>query len=129
MSQGFESSDAASHVVHSTARAPRRKVAEGDKAEPTLVRRRRKGRSEGEEPSHVESIRLKTGMSQRGFWKMFGVSQSAGCRYESENRSIPGPVLMLVAGFDKGLITRSMLADLRVVARAALVDAKDGVEA
>ena len=65
----------------------------------------------------VKEIRKRTGHSQRGFWPLFGVTQTAGCRYEKDGREVPTPVLMLVLGYGEGVISRAMLADLKELVR------------
>jgi DNA-binding transcriptional regulator YiaG len=43
----------------------------------------------------VRLLRKKSGMNQREFWSLFGVTQSGGSRYES-GRDLPGPLNVLL---------------------------------
>ena len=41
-------------------------------------------------------VRAEFDLTQPQFWHPLGVSQSAGCRYETGSRSLPGPLRKLV---------------------------------
>lgn len=55
-------------------------------------------------PSDLADCRNKLGLTQTEFWRRFGVTQSAGSRYESE-RNIPTPLKLLIRLHLNGLIT------------------------
>ena len=59
--------------------------------------------------------REKSGMNQTEFWRMFGITQSCGSRYES-GRNIPKPVKMLMA-FILGYASLAALEDGTLVDR------------
>lgn len=48
--------------------------------------------------------RSTSSMNQRDFWRQYGVTQSSGSRYESEDHPIPLPVRMLIA-LETGMAT------------------------
>lgn len=111
--QAFDAKDeAAASLEHETARVPRRRVGTGDKAGKGRSRRGVR-KDDGKPVTAVKAIRDRLGHSQRGFWPIFGVTQAAGCRYESDSREIPMPVLMLVLGYAEGKISRALLTDLK----------------
>lgn len=118
MDKGFDDADTASHVEQPTARVQRKRVPEPREAKQSTIRKRRGG-DPSEEPSWIRAIRERSGISQRAFWPIFGASQGAGCRYESETRQIPMAVQMLLVGFDKGLINRGLLIDLKAKVQEA----------
>lgn len=47
-----------------------------------------------------KAIRKSLDMTQEHFWRLFGVTQSGGCRYE-RGRSIPKPVKILLTSATK----------------------------
>ena len=59
--------------------------------------------------SDIGKYRKARGETQSEFWSRFGVTQSAGSRYES-GRSVPKPVRLLMHLFDAGRITDADLA-------------------
>jgi hypothetical protein len=50
--------------------------------------------------------------TQSEFWARFGVTQSAGSRYEIDSRSTPKSVLMLVIAFALGIVSQDDLERL-----------------
>ncbi len=56
-------------------------------------------------------LRKSAGASQTEFWKKFGVSQSAGCRYES-GRNMPTPLRVLMQAWIDKLVDDAALARL-----------------
>ncbi len=61
--------------------------------------------------SNVRNIRQSTGLNQSVFWSKFGVTQSAGSRYESD-RSLPAPLKLLMQAWLDKVIDDEMLAKL-----------------
>jgi predicted transcriptional regulator len=55
-------------------------------------------------PESLADFRNKLGINQTVFWQRYGVTQSAGSRYES-GRSIPKPLRLLVRLHLNGVIT------------------------
>jgi transcriptional regulator with XRE-family HTH domain len=43
----------------------------------------------------AKALRLQAGLSQAAFWEPLGITQSAGCRYES-GQTVPGPIRILL---------------------------------
>jgi len=69
--------------------------------------------------SNVRNIRQSTGLNQSVFWSRFGVTQSAGSRYESD-RSLPAPLKLLMQAWLDKVVDDAMLAKLAAkVARAS----------
>lgn len=62
----------------------------------------------------LRAYRESLGENQTTFWNRFGVTQSAGSRYES-GRELPAPTAMLVLAFADGLINEIALARLRKI--------------
>ncbi len=56
-------------------------------------------------------LRKASGMNQTEFWKRFGVTQSAGSRYES-GRSLPRPLKLLMQAQIDGAFDEATLARL-----------------
>lgn len=111
---------AAADLEHPTARATRRRVsyrADVIKSASELACSADGAPEESAVAAAVKEIRKRMGHSQRGFWPLFGVTQTAGCRYEKDGREVPTPVLMLVLGYGEGVISRAMLSDLRELVR------------
>jgi hypothetical protein len=111
---------AAADLEHPTARATRRRVSYRPEAGESASAGTGGADGQPEESAMaaaVKEIRKRTGHSQRGFWPLFGVTQTAGCRYEKDGREVPTPVLMLVLGYGEGVISRAMLADLKELVR------------
>lgn len=48
------------------------------------------------EPGEISRFRQALNLNQAHFWVPLGVTQSAGSRYEQENRMIPQPVATLI---------------------------------
>ena len=44
----------------------------------------------------VSALRTRLSLTQREFWKRVGMTQSAGCRYERGNRTLPKTTQMLI---------------------------------
>lgn len=63
-------------------------------------------------------LRKVSGMNQTEFWKRFGVTQSAGSRYES-GRSLPRPLKVLMQAQIDGAIDEATLARLLKKATSA----------
>lgn len=63
----------------------------------------------------LRAYRMSRNANQTEFWGRFGVTQSAGSRYES-GRELPAPTAMLVLAFADGLINEIALARLRKIA-------------
>ncbi len=63
-------------------------------------------------------LRKASGMNQTEFWKRFGVTQSAGSRYES-GRSLPRPLRVLMQARIDGAIDEATLARLLKKATSA----------
>ncbi|PZA16117.1 XRE family transcriptional regulator [Azoarcus communis] len=65
----------------------------------------------------LRRYRFSRGMTQKEFWRIFGITQSGGCRYES-GRDIPEPVQILLGLVlsDEGEAQR-LLGKLRAEAR------------
>lgn len=63
-------------------------------------------------------LRKASGMNQTEFWKRFGVTQSAGSRYES-GRSLPRPLRVLMQATIDGAIDEPTLAKLLKKATSA----------
>lgn len=63
-------------------------------------------------------LRKASGMNQTEFWKRFGVTQSAGSRYES-GRSLPRPLKVLMQAQIDGAIDEATLARLLKKATSA----------
>ncbi len=53
--------------------------------------------------SDLVAYRQSLGETQTEFWTRFGVTQSAGSRYES-GRGVPAPLAMLMLAFSKKLL-------------------------
>lgn len=56
----------------------------------------------------IATMRQKLGINQSHFWGKFGVTQSAGSRYENE-RKLPKPLHILISLWMKGVITDAHL--------------------
>lgn len=112
---------AAAELEHATARATRRRVSyrseTGGSGARDVAGLADGLPEEGAIAAAVKGIRERMGHSQRGFWPLFGVTQTAGCRYEKDGREVPTPVLMLVLGYGEGVISRAMLSDLKELVR------------
>lgn len=69
-------------------------------------------RKEALKQGDMKTFRKTFGLSQAAFWTPLGVTQSAGSRYESTDRSRPKPLVTLISLMygDKPLTT---LANLR----------------
>jgi hypothetical protein len=68
--------------------------------------------------SDVLQLRRLRGQSQEEFWGMFGVSQSAGARYESSRKSASGmrrQLAMLLVAFASGMLSEEDLGRLLAV--------------
>lgn len=52
----------------------------------------------------IATYRHSMQLNQTAFWRLFGCTQSAGCRYES-GREIPEPVVLLLILRAQGKIT------------------------
>lgn len=63
----------------------------------------------------LRELREKQDINQVNFWAAYGVTQSAGSRYESdqENRSMAQPVAMLIWLHQTGRLTDQELATAR----------------
>lgn len=64
----------------------------------------------------IRSAREKLGLTQADYWGAIGVTQSCGSRYENDLRSIPRPVLLLLAiayGRDWQAVVRTLRAKKR----------------
>ncbi len=59
------------------------------------------------------TYRKQRGESQDEFWSHFGVTQSAGSRYEKDSRQVPTSVHMLVIALALGMISEEELSRLR----------------
>ena len=44
----------------------------------------------------VSALRTRLSLTQLEFWKRVGMTQSAGCRYERGNRTLPKTMQMLI---------------------------------
>ena len=64
------------------------------------------------DPSKIQEKRKISGMNQNAFWSRFGITQSAGSRYES-GRNLPKPTGMLVWLLETGRITEQDLLDAK----------------
>lgn len=86
--------------------------------------------------SDIRSHRKRCNLNQTEYWRLYGTSQSGGCRYE-QSREPPRPVLLLMALVAMGRVSnhdlvkadayveRSLeLVDHTVVVRAASADKK-----
>ncbi len=62
---------------------------------------------------NVLGYRERLNEKQLPFWRRFGVTQSAGSRYESSNRPMPAPLEMLIAAFDMGLLDEHAMGRIR----------------
>lgn len=60
----------------------------------------------------IYQMRMRTGEGQATFWRRFGVSQSAGARYESI-QTIPTPTAVLIMLWLSGKVTDSDLERAR----------------
>lgn len=58
------------------------------------------------------SLRRARNENQSAYWTRFGVTQSAGSRYENE-RALPAPTATLVALFELGVVTEQDIAEAR----------------
>jgi transcriptional regulator with XRE-family HTH domain len=59
----------------------------------------------------IRSLRLKLGLNQTEFWRLVGVTQSGGSRYESGQRRIPKAVRVLLnSAYGDGSQLRAMVA-------------------
>lgn len=56
----------------------------------------------------LRAYRVSRNENQTEFWGRFGVTQSAGSRYES-GREVPAPLAMLVLAFADGLLDDTTL--------------------
>jgi len=82
----------------------------------TTAKRRsasRKAKASAPPWRNVLGYREKLGEKQLVFWTRFGVSQSAGSRYETSNRPMPAPLEMLIAAYDMGLLTEESMEMMR----------------
>lgn len=57
------------------------------------------------------------GLNQTEFWPLFGVTQSAGSRYES-GRAMPIPLKILLSMYDKGVVSAEDIEKARKLAKA-----------
>ncbi|MBK7236364.1 MAG: hypothetical protein IPI02_12330 [Sterolibacteriaceae bacterium] len=69
--------------------------------------------------SNVRNIRQSTGLNQSVFWSKFGVTQSAGSRYQSD-RNLPAPLKLLMQAWLDNVLDDAMLA--RLAAKVARSD-------
>lgn len=60
----------------------------------------------------LRAYRVSRNENQTEFWGRFGVTQSAGSRYES-GREVPAPLVMLVLAFADGMVKSEQLERLR----------------
>ena len=60
------------------------------------------------------TYRKQRGESQDEFWSHFGVTQSAGSRYEKDARQVPTSVHMLVIALALGMISEDELDRLKM---------------
>ena len=60
----------------------------------------------------LRAYRVSRNENQTEFWGRFGVTQSAGSRYES-GREVPAPLAILVLAFAKDALDDMELASLR----------------
>ena len=58
------------------------------------------------------------GLNQTEYWARFGLTQSAGSRYES-GRAIPTPVAVLVVLHEQGIITDEQIQNALKVVKAS----------
>lgn len=68
--------------------------------------------------SDITAARRIAALNQSAFWTRFGVTQSAGSRYES-GRKPSMPLQLLIALYDAGRITDDDLADAKKIVAAA----------
>lgn len=68
--------------------------------------------------SNLSGYRMSLGMNQADFWKLFGVTQSGGSRYES-GRGVPVQVAVLMWLYDTGRIGRDDLEAAHEAVRKA----------
>ena len=61
----------------------------------------------------VLGYRERLGEKQLVFWTRFGVTQSAGSRYETSNRPMPASLEMLIAAYNMGLLTEDSMERMR----------------
>lgn len=64
----------------------------------------------------LRAYRVSRNENQTEFWGRFGVTQSAGSRYES-GREVPAPLALLVLAFAEGVLDDSHLSKLRAANR------------
>lgn len=62
----------------------------------------------------IRTFRRNSGMNQTQFWSMFGMTQSAGSRFES-GRNIPEPLAVLLVLCERGKVGEKDLRDARAV--------------
>ncbi|WP_425294506.1 hypothetical protein [Methyloversatilis discipulorum] len=60
----------------------------------------------------LRGYRMSRNENQTEFWGRFGVTQSAGSRYES-GREVPAPLAMLVLAFAEGMLDDPAMARLQ----------------
>jgi transcriptional regulator with XRE-family HTH domain len=66
----------------------------------------RAGKTRKTDLSVLRGLRLAQGLSQKDFWRRFGVDQSAGSRYETGRvMMLPMPVVLLIALWQSGKLT------------------------
>lgn len=70
----------------------------------------------------MKQFRLALGENQVEFWRRFGVTQSAGSRYELNSRGMPRSVRMIVIAFATGLVSEETLGRLVKVTERAEED-------
>ena len=66
--------------------------------------------------SDLKAYRTTQEMNQADFWNRYGVSQSAGSRFECRQRSLSSPMAMLMALHHMGVISDEDLARAGAVA-------------
>ncbi len=62
---------------------------------------------------NIREYRARLQEKQMPFWNRFGVTQSAGSRYEASARPLPKQLEMLIAAFDMGLLNDASLGQIR----------------
>ncbi|MBT0964241.1 hypothetical protein [Denitromonas iodatirespirans] len=62
------------------------------------------------------ALRLSSEYNQQHFWRKYGTSQSAGCRYEREGHQVPKPVRMLLLLETLGHVPEAQLIEIALLA-------------
>lgn len=76
----------------------------------------------------IKAVRKASKLNQTEFWRMFGVTQSGGSRFET-GRDVSHPVAMLMMLHELGYVREDQLVEISLICeRAGLTRAHRGAE-